>query len=65
MSRKTFLLISGAIFSIVAMAHLCRLTVGWQIVFGGWMVPMWFSGIGLVIALVLAYYGFRFGLKDK
>src|SRR6476659_8454242 len=30
---------------------------------GGWSVPMWVSGIGVMVAGGLAYFGLRFGMR--
>jgi len=63
MTQKTFALISGIIFTIVALAHLLRLAQGWDIIIAGWLVPLWVSWIGLVIPGILAYHGLRFGAQ--
>ena len=59
MSKNTFTLLAGAIFLIVAVAHALRLIFKWEVVIGGWQVPMWLSAVALVIAAYLAYEGFR------
>jgi len=55
MEQKTFNTVAGAIFAVVALAHLLRLVLGWPVVVGGWTVPMWVSWIGLVVAGGLCY----------
>jgi hypothetical protein len=52
------LLVSAAIFSLVALLHLARVVFGWSAVIGGWSVPMWLSWIALIVAGALAYFGF-------
>jgi hypothetical protein len=64
MTQKTFALISGIIFTIVALVHALRLAQGWGIAIDGWDVPMWLSWAGLIIPGVLGFYGLRFGLKQ-
>ena len=59
MSKKTFPLLAGAIFLIVAVAHVLRLILRWEVVVAGWRVPMWVSVAAFVIAAYLAYEGFR------
>ncbi len=54
MSQKTFSLVAGLIFFVVALLHILRLAIGWQAVFAGWTIPMWVSWIALPIAGVLA-----------
>ncbi|MDE3061000.1 MAG: hypothetical protein KGJ06_08305 [Pseudomonadota bacterium] len=63
MNQKTFSLIAGIIFALVALGHLLRLFQGWTILINGWPVPMWISWIGLIIPAILAVYGLRFGSK--
>jgi hypothetical protein len=57
MDQKTFVLIAGVIFAIVALAHLLRILMGWPIEIDNWTVPMWLSWIALVIAGGLSYSG--------
>ena len=57
MDQKTFVLLAGAIFEIVALAHLVRILMGWSIVIDNWTVPMWLSWVALVIAGGLSYTG--------
>jgi hypothetical protein len=57
MDQKTFVLIAGVIFAIVALVHLLRILLGWPIVIDNWTVPMWLSWIALVIAGGLSYFG--------
>jgi len=59
LSKNTFPLLAGAIFLIVAVAHVLRLVFKWEVVVGGWRVPMWVSAIAFVVAAYLAYEGFR------
>lgn len=59
MSQKSFSHFAGLIFLLVAIAHLCRLLLKWNVLLNGWTVPMWVSGIALVIAGYLAFEGLR------
>jgi hypothetical protein len=54
-----FSLVAGTIFLIVAVAHALRLAVKWEVIVAGWQVPMWVSGVAVVIAAYLAYEGFQ------
>jgi hypothetical protein len=58
-SQRLYLRISGTVFGMVAILHLLRLLLGWQVVIGGYGFPMWFSWIGAFLAGFLAYEGFR------
>ncbi len=59
MAHQTFHQVAGSIFFIIAVLHALRLAYGWEAVIGGWHVPMWFSGFGLLVAGFLAYAAFR------
>lgn len=57
MDQKTFDLLAGIIFALVALLHLLRIYMGWPAVIDDWTVPMWLSWLGLVVAGGLAYFG--------
>lgn len=59
MDRKTFSTVAGVIFAVVAVLHLLRAVLGWQVVIGGFTVPMWFSWAAIVGAAFLAYSAFK------
>ena len=59
MSQKTFSLVAGMIFLVVALMHVLRLTLGWHAIIASRTVPMWVSWVALLIAGLLAYEGFR------
>jgi hypothetical protein len=59
MEQKTFSVIAGVIFALVALVHLVRIYFGWSIVIGGWSVPMWPSWVAFVGAGALSYFGLR------
>ena len=63
MSQKTFTTIASVIFGIVALLQLLRIFLGWSVVIGGWMVPMWFSWIGVVVAGGMSYFGISLARK--
>ncbi len=64
MKQKTFTLLAGAIFALIALGHLSRLAFQWPILLGGWSVPLWVNGVALLISGYLAYEGFRLGRKS-
>ena len=51
---KPFTTIAVAIFTIVAVVHLLRILLGWEVIIQGTVVPMWASYLGLIIAGGLA-----------
>jgi len=59
MDQKTFTLIAGAIFAVVALLHLLRVYMAWPVIIGAWTVPMWVSWIAFVVAGGLSYFGLR------
>ncbi len=63
MEQKTFDIVAGVIFALVALVHLMRIWLGWPAAIGGWSVPMWVSWIGLIVAGGLTYFGLRLGVR--
>ena len=51
---KPFSTIGAVVFALVALLHLLRLVYGWEVTFAGWVVPLWLSVIGLIVAGGLA-----------
>ena len=58
MNRELYLLIAAIVFTLVALAHLARIVLGWDAVIDGWSVPMSMSWVAAAVTGVLAYYGF-------
>lgn len=56
---KPFTTIAVAIFTIVAVVHVLRILLGWEVVVGGTVMPMWASYLGLIIAGGLAFFLWR------
>ena len=65
MTKKFYFLITGILFALITLVHLCRLVQGWEITVHGTIIPIWVSWIGLVISGALAYYGLRFGTRRE
>ena len=63
MDQKTFTIVAGAIFALVALVHVLRILMGWPAVIGDWTVPMWVSWIGLVVTGGLSYFGLSLGMR--
>ncbi len=59
MNHRTYCVVSAAIFSVVALAHLTRLFNGWPVEIDTMTVPMLASWLGLIIPGSLAVWGFR------
>jgi len=63
MDQKTFLIVAGSIFAMVALVHALRILLVWPLVIGNWAVPMWVSWFGLVVPGVLSYFGLRLATR--
>ena len=56
---KPFTTIAVAVFSLMAIVHLLRLFSGWEVTVVGFVIPVWWSALGLVIAGGLALMVWR------
>jgi acyl-CoA reductase-like NAD-dependent aldehyde dehydrogenase len=65
MKARTYLIISGCIFGIVAILHLLRVVNGWTLVLGPWTVPMWVSWVGTIVPALLCGWAFRLSLSGQ
>jgi len=63
MKAKTYFIISGLIFAIIALLHLSRILSNWNFEFGSYSFPMWASYIPVIFLGVLSVLGFRFAMK--
>jgi len=53
-----YAVVSALVFAVVAIAHLVRILRRWTVHIGPYSVPMSLSWIGLLIAALLALWGF-------
>ena len=51
---KPFTTIAVIVLAIVALVHLVRLFAGWEVIIAGYVVPVWFSLPGFIVAGGLA-----------
>jgi hypothetical protein len=56
---KPFTTIAVSLFTLMAIVHLLRLVLGWEVVVTGYVIPVWWSAIGLVVAGGLALMVWR------
>jgi hypothetical protein len=63
MSERAFLLTVGIIFLLIAFAHLVRLVFGAPVVVQDVAIPLWASGVAVVVTGFLSYEGFHFARK--
>ena len=59
MNIKNYCMVSGVLFSLVALAHLSRIVYGMSVEVDGYSVPMFLSWVGFVIPVCLAFWAFR------
>ena len=59
MGQHAYLVVSGAIFGIVAIVHVVRMIYQWPAQIGTWTVPLWVSGVAIVISGVLGLWALR------
>ena len=56
---KPFTTIAVAVFGFIAVLHLLRLFVGWEVIVTGFVILVWWSARGLIIAGGLALMAWR------
>jgi len=59
MGNKPFTLVAAIIFLLIAVAHVLRLFLDFQLVVGNHAMPMYASIAGLLIAAVMSWGLFR------
>jgi hypothetical protein len=64
MSQKTFSLVAGVFFLVIALAHVLRIAFGASIVIQDVSIPMWVSVIAFIVAGYLAYQGLRLSRRS-
>ena len=53
-SHHFYVAVSGILFFLVGVAHGLRTFYGWELVFNGWMVPLWVSWLVVLIGFLMA-----------
>jgi len=65
MSTKTFSTVTGVLFSLITLLHICRLALSWQVAVDSAVIPMWVSWIAIPVGGFLAYQSFKFAGSAK
>ena len=65
MGNRRYCIISGVLFSLVALAHLLRIDYGMSIHVDEYVVPMFVSWIDLAVPAGLAFWAFWINRKFK
>jgi hypothetical protein len=55
---NSYAIVSALIFALVAIAHLVRIIKQWAVFIGPALIPMSVSWAGLIVAALLAIWGF-------
>lgn len=63
--ERAYMTLAGAVFTVVAAAHLYRIFANADINIMGWEAPLWLSWIGVAVATYLAYSSFYFSARLK
>ena len=56
---KPFTTAASVVFTLVALAQLLRVVLGWEVTVGGLLIPLWLSAIACLIAATLAVMVWR------
>jgi hypothetical protein len=64
MSQKTFSMVAGVLFLVIALAHVLRIAFGASVVVQSTSIPMWASVVAVVVTGYLAYEGLRLARKS-
>jgi hypothetical protein len=58
-TTQTYLIVSAAIFGLVALIHLVRAASGWAFVLGPMTIPISASWIGFLVTAALCFWAIR------
>jgi hypothetical protein len=64
-SPQLGLRVAGTIFGLACLAHLVRLLKQTSLMIGSHPVPVWLSGIGLVVTGLLCFWMWKLSLPAK
>lgn len=56
---KPFTTLAMVFLTLVGLAHLLRLGLGWSVVINGMTVPLWASAVGAAVTLLLSFMLWR------
>jgi len=59
MKKETSLTLAAIVFSAVAILHLLRYLLLWELTINSYSVPQWASILGTIIPAILAYHLFK------
>jgi len=56
---RTYEVVSGGVFAVVAVAHALRAVCGWAIQVDAWSIPVWASWVAALVAALLSVWALR------
>ncbi len=59
MTERLYLWISGSVFALMGFLHLIRILSQWSVQVGDLGIPLWLSGLAIMVTLVLSIWAFR------
>ena len=59
MKSSAYVALSGTLFGLIAIVHLVRLLFAWPVQVAQQTIPVWYSGVGLVLAGLLCVWALR------
>ncbi len=57
--KDTALKVAGIIFFLVAIVHLLRVILKFEVIIAGYVLPIWFSILGFIFPLLLSLWMFK------
>jgi len=51
--------VTTVVFGLVALGHIGRVVMGWDLLVGGWTVPSWLSILVGIFAIALSWWGWK------
>jgi hypothetical protein len=59
MKSKTYFMVAGWVFLLLALGHLLRAINGWEVSVGDMRPPMWISWVAVLVGGYLGYWGIK------
>ena len=61
--HRLYYMVTACIFGLVAVLHYVRIANGWTVILGPWTIPLWFSWLGLALAISLLIWAWCLASK--
>jgi hypothetical protein len=63
MTHRAYSLVAGVFFLLMAILQCLRIVLGWHVAANGVSIPMWVSGIAVLVLGYLSFTGLRLGRR--